>query len=120
MSNTPRTRKATAKATVGVAGTTGVDFDLDAIEIEANDKPFSFRHGGESFTMASPQNVDWQTAVAAENGDLGALQDMLRALLGDEGYERFTAIPLKAGKLRPLMTACAEHYGARPGESPAS
>lgn len=91
--------------------------DLDALEAEARDEPFTFKLGGEVFTMLPPEEADWQISASLSEGE--GLQEFVAALLGDD-YERFTQHKLPTWKLTKLIDQCTAHYNITPGESRAS
>lgn len=99
-----------------------VDLDLDALEAEAQQKPFRFRLGGEVFTMYGPDDVDWRVQLALDTDDLGSMKAFIKELLGaDENvFERFEAKRLTGGKLSRLIKDCYAHYGVSAPESQAS
>lgn len=93
---------------------TSTAFDLDAVIAEASGEPFTFTLGGETFTMASPEDCDWQVALQPGNGEL-----FVAELLGDQ-FERFCAHKVPSRALNALLDACQRHYGVTPPESSAS
>lgn len=99
-----------------------VDLDLDALDAEANAKPFTFRLGGEVFTMYGPDEVDWQVQAALDTDDADSLKAFIKELLGgdEEIFARFCSHKLSARKLSRLTKACYAHYVVTPPESPAS
>lgn len=101
-----------------------VDFDLDAhvdaMAKEAVGEPFSFRLGGERFTMAAPEDSDWRLAVGLDDENAGSLKPFLEELLGEDQFERFMEHRLPAKALGELIRRCQAHYGTTPGESKAS
>ncbi|MEU6725465.1 hypothetical protein ABZ917_17295 [Nonomuraea wenchangensis] len=92
-------------------------FDLDAVENEATQEPFTFTFGGEVFTMLAPEDIDWQALADTSAPDW--LLTYVAALLGDD-FERFAAHEVPTRKLNKLLEACQEHYGVTPGGSKAS
>lgn len=89
-------------------------FDLDALQNEAEVRPFLFRLGGEQFTFPPATDVDWKTAAKLESGDFDGA---LRELLGDKQYGRFNKHPVSVFKLGQLFRSYQEHQGISPGES---
>lgn len=91
-------------------------FDLDALEVEGQGRPFPFRHAGRDYTLPALGDVDWRLAPTIEADAHAAM----RALLGDEEYEHLVeqAMPIK--KSRALMQAYLKAQGLEPGELPAS
>lgn len=99
-----------------------VDLDLDTLEAEAKQKPFTFRLGGEVYTMYGPDDVDWQVQAALDTDDVDSLKAFIRELLGggEEVFAKFSANRLTSRKLGRLIKACYAHYAVDPPESPAS
>lgn len=95
-----------------------VHLDLDAIESEANETPFTFRAGGDVFTAISPDDADWQ--ATADTDSPGGLRAFVRELLGEDDYERFIEKTITNKQLGELVKACQKHYGVSVGESKAS
>jgi hypothetical protein len=96
-----------------------VHFDLDAVDDEANEVPFTFALGGEVFTMAGPEDADWQVQDDLAASGAG-LKTLMRDLLGEDDYERFVKHKVSGRKLGRLLEACRKHYGITPPESRAS
>lgn len=99
-----------------------VDLDLDALEAEAERKPFTFRLGGEVFVMYGPEDVDWQVQARLDTDDTDSFMAFIRELLGgnDEVFKRFCSHRLTGKQLSTLTTRCFEHYATTPPESQAS
>lgn len=91
--------------------------DLDAIQNEADDKPFEFTFGGDTYTL--PPRIDMRAVGAMSEGRVG---DALRMMLGAEQWKRIQQAEavLDDRKLGALMEAYAEHNGVTVGESSAS
>lgn len=98
---------------------TGAAFDLDAVIAEATATPFTFTLGGETFTMRSPEDADWQVALNSGNSGAEGTRAFVAELLGDD-FERFAAHRVPGRALNRLVDACQKHYGVTPGESGAS
>jgi hypothetical protein len=96
-----------------------VHYDLDAVEAEAVEEPFVFRLGGEVFTMAAPEDADWQVTDEMSETNAG-LRTFVRDLLGDDDYERFAKHRLTNKQITGLLDACNQHYGTTPGKTRAS
>lgn len=94
-----------------------IHFDLDAVENEAHEVPFTFALAGEVFTMQPPEEVDWQVADDISGGE--GLKAFVAELLGGD-YERFAKHKLPSRKLGLLIDECTRYYGVTPGESRAS
>lgn len=94
-------------------------FDLDALEREGTPEPFTFRAGGEKFTVTDMKERDWS--------DLAETQDepksWMRLYLGDD-FDRFAGLPhgtVPSWKLEQLVGAINAHFGVgEPGEDNAS
>lgn len=95
-----------------------VHFDLDAVENEAVEAPFVFVLGGETFTMANPQDADWQ--VQDDLTSAGGLHSYVRELIGPADFDRFCEHKVSGRMLTRLFERCQEHYGITVGESAAS
>lgn len=94
------------------------DYDLDAALAEKSEKePFTFRFGGDGYTLPADPDV---RALAAFAG--GRLDDALRMLLGGPQWERMQNVEavLDTDALRGLLEAYGEHAGINLGESAAS
>lgn len=114
--------KVVTEAGAEVAQPVHVDLDarIAALANEAVEEPFSFQLGGERFTMAAPEEVDWRLAVGLDDEDTARMKDFIRELLGDEQFKRFMQHRLPSKLLGELIRDCQTHYGTTPGESPAS
>lgn len=99
-------------------GEPAVHLDLDALEAEATDTPFTFRAGGEIFQAKSPRDADWQ--ALADVDQPGGLRALVRELLGDEAYERFCDQKVTSRQLDRVVEGAQKHYGTSSGESQAS
>lgn len=108
------TKTTRARGSSRPARTANTDFDLDALENEAEVRPFLFRLKGEQFTFPPATDVDWKTAAKLETGDFDGA---LRELLGEKQYTRFARHPLSAYKLGQLFRQYQDHQGISPGES---
>jgi hypothetical protein len=93
-----------------------VHFDLDALEAEANEEPFTFRLGGDVFTLAAPEDADWQVIDELSETNAG-LRAFIQELMSAEDWEKFSSHKLSSKKLTALLDACNQHYGATPGKS---
>ena len=94
-------------------------FSLSAIEHEANGEPFVFDIDGEFFTMAAPDDADWQITDKMSETNAG-LRSFIRDLMSEDDFERFSKHRLTNRDITSLLTACNKHYGTTPGESRAS
>lgn len=112
----PRAAKALPKV-ITQEGEPVVHFDLDAVEDEATQTPFTFTLGGEVFTMLAPEDADWQVMTDTDRPDW--TRAFMQELLAEE-YERFAKHSVPIRKLNKLIEACTAHYGVTPGESKAS
>lgn len=92
--------------------------DLDAIEAEADEKPFEFTFAGATWQMASPESIDWQ--LMSDDGSSEDAREAIREMLGDEQWERFSEHKLSIRQLRVLMDSARRHFGIDPEKSQAS
>lgn len=92
-------------------------FDLDALEHEANGEPFTFRFGGEVYSLPASPDLRAIASLEAQR-----LDDALLRLLGEEQYGRLMASPatFDAPTFETLLEAYREHLGVAPGNSSAS
>ncbi|MFF5703392.1 hypothetical protein ACFY7H_12925 [Streptomyces sp. NPDC012794] len=96
------------------------DFNLDAVQAEAELMPFRVHFGGRRYALAHLQSLDvWDLVEIAERGDTGATLGVLKAALG-ETFTEFRKNPLPQYKLKQLFEAYQKHCGLLPGESDAS
>ncbi len=97
------------------------DFNLDALQAEAELRPFVVQWAGRRWTFAHMHEADsWDSLEAAEQGDARAMVAAFRLALGEEQWAEFRAMPIPQYKLKGLFKAYAEHCGMQLGESPAS
>lgn len=93
-------------------------FDLDALEVEDESKPpFEFTYQGDKFTLPVAAAMPWQSQLALESANQ---RESLRLIMGDEQFDRFSALPMSSARLGKLVEAWLRHQGLNPGESPAS
>lgn len=97
----------------------GKAFDLDAVEAESAGAPFPFTFGGKEYTLPHVQDVDRRVLLGADRGDIGAMNALFEAGLGDD-FEAFDAEPMKLRSLNALFEAWLKHCGLEPGELRAS
>lgn len=114
------TRTATTKSAKPAADDKPFDFNLDAVEAEAELTPFRVHYAGRRWEFAHMQALDvWDLIEGAEKGDLEAMLTAMEMAMGDQ-WEDFRKLPLPQYKLMPLFEAWQKHCGVEPGESPAS
>lgn len=92
-------------------------FDLDKLEKDRKaPKPLPVRVNGEEFIFHDVDDVDWRKL--REIHDSQDIDLQLRAMLGDEQYDRFCEHDIPGWKVEALMTHLDEHFGwsARMGE----
>jgi hypothetical protein len=91
--------------------------DLDAIQNEADDKPFEFTFGGEQYEL--PPRMDMRVVAVLTKGQVG---EALEMLLGPEQWQRMLHADavLDERRLSALLAAYTEHTGMSVGESSAS
>lgn len=94
-------------------------FDLDAVEAETAGESFPFTYRGHDYTLPHVQDVDRKVLLAADRGEIEAMNELFRAGLGED-YERFNAQPMKVRSLNALFAAWLKHCGLEPGELGAS
>lgn len=88
--------------------TGNVAMDLDALEREGEiPGPFTFQHGGKTFQMLDPQDIDWQDLLAALRNP--ALFIRFAMPLTDQ--KDFFGQRLAAWKMNKLMEAYVAHFG---------
>lgn len=96
------------------------DFNLDAVQYEADLTPFTIQWAGRRWTFAHVQSLSvWDLLEAAEGGDVEAMLGVFRTAAGDN-WAAFRAQPLAQYQLQALFEAYQKHCGMTPGESPAS
>lgn len=95
-------------------------FDLDAFIAEKASKagPFEFTFGGQEFSTLTAQ-PDIRVAALYDRGDIIGC---VKAMLGDDEYDRFISQPalLTREGLFEIICRWAAHAGSSPGESSAS
>lgn len=85
----------------------GVDLNLDNLEREGRPEQFAFILKGERYVAQDPTDLDWRvTATFGQDP-----QRSMRALLGDEHYEKFTKHRIPDWKVGRLLKAVMAHYG---------
>jgi hypothetical protein len=104
---TPRTRTTRPKSSVAL--------DLDAIENERHDEPFTVNIGGTPVTFISVRELDWQ--VAANLSDDRPFE-FFETVVREEDQDHFLAQKIPVWKMDHLMKAYRAHFGLpEPGES---
>lgn len=97
-----------AEPELPAADTTPVDLDLDALERDGKRPgPFTFRVEGEQFSLADPQDIDWQDLLVATRNPLM----FIRYTLGEDEYKRFLRLKMPEWKMEKLMAAFFKHFG---------
>jgi hypothetical protein len=91
--------------------------DLDALDADEAGEPFTFRFGGEDYTL--PPKIDLRAVAALEGNRYDAA---LRMLLGPVQYERMqqASAVFDQRKFEALFNAYGAHQGVSLGESEAS
>jgi hypothetical protein len=87
--------------------------DLDALDNEANGVPFTFKSGGQTFSMEAGEDSDWRVLDALDKGDLA---QAFRFLLGDEQYEKFASRKVSMRTFKRLLNEWAKFKGDVSGE----
>jgi hypothetical protein len=99
-------------------------FDLDALQRTEIPEPFTFKAAGQTFHLATPEDLDWHHQTTFAEGDP---VKVISILLGDE-WERFDHLYTPEGdrivmpgwKIEKLLWAWAKHNGISVPESEAS
>ena len=90
-------------------------FNLDAVE--ADFAPFQFTLAGDTFEMPCLNGLPFDIAQRYQQSTEA---DALKLLLGDDQWERFTALSPTLAQVRALAEQWWEHQGITPPESLAS
>lgn len=98
------------------------DFNLDAVKVENNLRPFRFHYGGKRWEMAHRETLDNLPLLEAaeDGGDAVATLVSLRAAMGAEQWERFRELGLTGPRLTELVRAYDKFCGTDQGESEGS
>ncbi|MCP9205498.1 hypothetical protein [Streptomyces cucumeris] len=97
------------------------DFNLDAVEAEADLTPWMVHWDGRRWEFEHAQALDvWGLMESAEQGDIGATVGIFRLALGKEQWADFRKIRMPQYKMTALFRAYREHCGLAEGESAAS
>jgi hypothetical protein len=91
-------------------------FDLDALERTELPEPFTFKAAGQTFHLATPEDLDWHHQATFAEGDPVTV---ISLLLGDE-WPDFDRIDVPGWKIEQLLWAWAKHNGISAPESEAS
>jgi hypothetical protein len=97
------------------------DFNLDAVKVEKNLRPFRFNYGGKRWTMAHRETLDQLPLLEAveRGGEAEGAIVSIRTALGDQ-WEDFRKLGLREKQLNELMSAYGKFCGTEPGESEGS
>jgi hypothetical protein len=96
------------------------DFNLDAVQADAQATPFVFQFSGRRWSVEHLGQLNaWQLLEAADQGEVAAMRSIFSLGLGED-WPAFRALPLQQFKLNALFAAYRKHCGDTPGESPAS
>lgn len=98
----------------GAAG--DATFDLDALQRTETREPFAFKTAGQTFHLATPEDLDWHHQATFAEGDPVTV---ISLLLGDE-FADFDRLTLPGWKIEQLLWAWAKHNGISVPESEAS
>lgn len=96
-----------------------VDFDLNSLEREEDEEvlPFTFHHGGKTFTLSDPNDIDLTTLADLSEDPMANLTVLIR-LLGDEQMREIKEEgPIPQWKIPYLVQAWNAHYGVDLGKS---
>ncbi|GAA4688135.1 hypothetical protein [Streptomyces youssoufiensis] len=109
----------TRTATKRTADDQPFDFNLDAVQAEADLTPFRVHWGGRRWEMRHAEELDvWKLAEDADAGDAGTVLTVLRIALGPEQWPDFKKVGMPQYKMKALFDAYKAHCGL--GESGAS
>ncbi|MER7331662.1 MULTISPECIES: hypothetical protein [unclassified Micromonospora] len=87
--------------------TEDVSLDLDSLEREDPQDPFTFRLKGHTYTIADPKELDWQKQLRA----FGDPVYFLRHAMSAEDVEKFFNTELPGWKMEAVMKAYWKHFG---------
>ena len=91
-------------------------FDLDTLERAETREPFTFKAAGQTFHLATPEDLDWHHQATFAEGDPVTV---ISLLLGDE-WPDFDRLAMPGWKIEKLLWAWANHNGISVPESAAS
>lgn len=84
-----------------------VSLDLDALEVESDYEPFTFKHGGRIWQFKDASDMDYKVLMTAQQRpDL-----FIKGALPDGDWQEFNEMTLPLRKLAKLTTAYLVHYG---------
>lgn len=115
-----RTARATAPKVITQDGERVASMDLDAMENEAGEEPFTFTLKGEVYDTLNPEDVDWQRNSELTEARDNDYRPLMRVILDEDQYARFAAHRVPMWKLAKLIDGYWEHHGLGQGESSAS
>lgn len=98
------------------------DFNLDAVKVEKDLRPFRFHYGGKRWTLAHRETLDQIPLLEAmeSGGEAAATLASLRAAMGGEQWDRFRGLGLKMPQMTKLTQAYDRFCGTDQGESEGS
>ncbi|GAA2618736.1 hypothetical protein SMC26_40295 [Actinomadura fulvescens] len=111
----PNSTKPTAKPAAEVEIADDEVFDLDVVEAESTFAPFPFRLGGRVFALPHMRKLDRKMLLAADGGDVEAMNAAFRVGLGDD-FAAFDKLPLSLNGLNELFRRWLAHSGLAEGE----
>lgn len=105
----------TQSAKTAKTAKTNVSLDLDALDREGAPAPFTATIGGETYTFTDAQEFDVDGFLAVLNSNI---RGFLTLTLSEEAAEKILAVKTPTWKMRKLMDAYIQHFGALggPGE----
>lgn len=115
-----RTARATAPKVITQDGERVASMDLDALENEAAEEPFTFTLNGEVYETLNPEDVDWRRNSELTEARDNDYRPLMRVLLDEEQYARFAEQRVPMWKLGKLIDGYWGHHGLGQGESSAS
>lgn len=115
-----RSAAARAPKVITQDGERVASMDLDALEHEAAEEPFTFTLAGEVYELLNPEDVDWRHNSELTDADDNDFRPLVRMLLGEEQYARFAENRVPLWKFGKLVDGYYEHHGLGQGESKAS
>ncbi|HTF53595.1 MAG TPA: hypothetical protein VK735_39635 [Pseudonocardia sp.] len=87
-----------------------VAIDLDALERDGEIKPpFEFSHGGETFILADPADLDLKDIIEIGDNPFGN-PALLSRLMADQYEDVIKAGRMPQWKIVPLIDAWMKHY----------
>lgn len=86
----------------------GTAMDLDNLEREGADQPFSFILGGHEYVLTDPRGIDWKQLITAMRNPIIFFKSVMAS---PAEYEAFMNQDLPVWKLNAVMKGYYTHYG---------